>query len=256
MSAALRRVVVLAVPAALLLCADAYAITAEVGSEVISATADATPHALPARGGAPVRVSTVVRVHTRDGSQPPTLKTMTFLFDENGFLDAKGVPVCTTAELAGTTSSEARSRCAGALVGKGTGKARVALPGKAPVTVAYPLSLFNGPPAADGMPSLIGHVYETVPAPKTLLIPIAIERIKKGRYGYRVEIQVPQIAEGYGAPTLAEATLGRTFLRAGRRVGFVNARCKGGRLQLQGALRFTNGDYFPATLTSPCHTAG
>ncbi len=219
---------------------------------MVSATASATPAALPARGGAPIRVHTTVRVHERDGSQPPALETMTFLFDGNGFLDARGVPVCTLAELAETTVAQARRRCAGALVGKGTGKARVALPGQAPVSVSYPLSLFNGPPA-HGMPTLIGHLHETVPAPKTLLVPIAIERVRRGRYGFRVRVQVPPIADGYGAPTLTDATLGRTFVRAGRRIGFVNARCRGGRLQLQGALRFANGDYFPATLVSACH---
>ena len=71
-----------------------------------------------------------------------------------------------------------------------------------------------------------------------------------------VEVEVPPIAEGYGAPTLADATLSRTFLRAGRKVGFVNARCRGGRLQLRGQLLFANGDRLPATLTSPCHTPG
>lgn len=251
----LRRILVLASAALLLLAAGAYAVTAEIGSEVISATGSASPQALPAHGGAPIRVHTTVRIHTTDGSQPPTLKTMTFLFDGNGSIDARGVPVCTMDELAETTSAQARKRCAGALVGTGTGKARVALPGKAPVDVTYPLSLFNGPPA-HGMPRLIGHIHETVPAPKTLLVPIEIERVKRGRYGYRVEIQVPPIAEGYGAPTLADATLGRTFLRAGRKVGFVEAHCKGGRLQLQGALTFANGDFFPSILTSACHVRG
>lgn len=247
-----RRALVLALAGVLAAAAGAHAVTAELGDEVISATASATPQALPARGGAPIHVSTTVRVHNRDGSQPPALRTMTFLFDGTGSIDARGVPVCTTAKLADTTSAQARKRCAGALVGKGTGKARVALPGRAPVEVSYPLSLFNGP-RLHGMPSLIGHLRETVPAPKTVLIPIEIERVHRGRYGYRVEIQVPPIAEGYGSPTLADATLGRTFLRAGRRVGFVNARCLGGRLQLQGRLTFANGDFFPATLTSACH---
>jgi hypothetical protein len=131
----------------------------------------------------------------------------------------------------------------------------VALPGKAPVMVTYPLSLFNGPPA-HGMPTLIGHFRETVPTPKTVLVPIEIERIHSGRYAYRVVIQVPPIAEGFGSPTLADATLGRTFLRAGRKVGFVNAHCRGGRLQLQGVMQFANGDRFPATLTSACHVRG
>ena len=67
---------------------------------------------------------------------------------------------------------------------------------------------------------------------------------------------MPEIAGGYGAPTLAEATLGETCKRGGKKVGFVNAHCAGGRLQVEGTLTFTNGDFFPATLTSPCHVPG
>jgi hypothetical protein len=253
----MRRVLAIASAALLLAAAAAYAttITAEIGDEVIVAGASSTPEALPARGGAPIRVHTTVRVRNRAGSQPPALKTLTFLFDGSGSINARGVPVCSADKLADATTAEARKRCAGALVGKGTGKARVALPGQAPVMVTYPLSLFNAPPA-HGMPTLIGHFRETVPAPKTVLVPIEIERVHRGRYSYRVEIQVPPIAEGFGSPTLADATLGRTFVRAGKKLGFVNARCRGGRLQLQGVLDFANGDRFPATLTSACHVRG
>lgn len=92
-----------------------------------------------------------------------------------------------------------------------------------------------------------------MPAPKTLLVPIAIERVSKGRYGFRAEVQVPAIAGGDGAAILAEATIGAVRKRGGREVGYINAHCAGGRLQVQGSARFTDGDYFPVTLTSPCH---
>jgi len=128
----------------------------------------------------------------------------------------------------------------------------VTLPGRAPFTIVSPLSFFNGPPAG-GRPTLITHAYETVPAVKTLLVPITIERVAKGRYGFRAEVQVPEIAAGYGAATLAEAKIGAVRTRGGREVGYINAHCNGGRLQVQGSARFTNGDYFPVTLTSPCH---
>lgn len=234
---------------------DGTTITVEIDEEVVVASAGSTPKALPARGGAPIKVNTSVRVFNRDGTQPPALKTLTFLFDGNGSINSRGVPVCTNEKLTDTTTAEARKRCAGALVGKGTGKVRVVLPGQAPQVVTYPLSLFNGPPA-HGMPTLIGHFRETVPTAKTVLVPIEIERIHRGRYGYRVEIEVPPVAEGFGSPTLADATLGRTFVRAGKKLGFVNARCRGGRLQLQGVLRLANGDRFPATLTSACNVRG
>lgn len=233
-------------------CATAYAITAEIGPVAVSATATLKPRELPAKGNAPVFLSSITRVGTKDGSTPPTLRTLLFQLDRNGTVDTKGLPTCTTAKLEGTTPAQARKRCPGALVGKGTGKALVTMPGRAPFTITSPLSFFNGPPAG-GRPTLIAHAYETVPAPQTLLVPIAIERVAKGRYGFRAEVQVPEIAGGYGAATLAEAKIGAVRKRGGKEVGYINAHCNGGRLQVQGSARFTNGDYFPVTLTSPCH---
>jgi putative spermidine/putrescine transport system substrate-binding protein len=44
--------------------------------------------------------------------------------------------------------------------------------------------------------------------------------------------------------------------RGGRKVGYLNASCSGGRLQVKGKLKFENGDLFPALLTSPCRVVG
>jgi len=233
-------------------CATAYAITAEVGSVWVSATATLQPRELPRRGNAPVQLESVTRVGTRDGSTPPTLRTLLFLLDRNGTVDTKGLPTCTTAKLEGTTTSQALKRCGLALVGKGTAKVLVTLPGKAPFTITSPLSFFNGPPAG-GQPTLIAHGYETVPARKTVLVPITIERVTKGRYGFRAEVEVPELAGGYGVATLAKATIGAVRKRGGKKVGYINAHCSGGRLQVTGSARFANGDFFPVTLTSPCH---
>lgn len=239
----------------LLACGTAYALTAEFGSTKVTATATLLPRALPKKGGAPITLSSVTRIGTTDHSPPPTLKNLVFMLDKNGSIETKGVPVCTMAKLAETTPEEARKRCAGALVGEGIGKAEVNMPGKAPAQISSPLSFFNAPPVG-GKPSLIAHAYETIPSPKTLLVPLTVERIAGGRYGYRVKIELPEIAGGYGAPTLAEAKIGRTYRRGGKRGGYLNASCAGGRLQVRGTLSFANGDFFPATLTSACHTPG
>jgi hypothetical protein len=240
---------------ALIVCASAYALKIEIDKTVVSATAGISPHALPVRGNAPVQVESVTRIKSTDGAPVPALKELAFSFDKNGTIDTKGLPTCTLAKLADTTPAAARKRCAGAIVGEGTGKAEVRLPGQAPIQMTTPLTFFNAPPAG-GRPTLIAHAYETIPAPKTLLVPIAIERIHKGRYGYRVTIQMPEIAGGYGSATLAEATVGKTWKRGGKTVGYTNAHCAGGRLQVEGTLTFADGSFFPGTLTSPCHVAG
>lgn len=252
MRAPFRKAAALAVLLAVGICATAYAITIEVGPIWVSATATVQPRELPKRGNAPIVLSSITRVGTHDGSTPPTLKTLLFVLDKNGTIDTKGLPTCTTAKLEGTTPSQARQRCAGSLVGKGTAKVLVTMPGKTPFTITSPLSFFNGP-RSGGMPTLIAHGYETVPAPKTLLVSIPIEHISTSRYGYRVRVDLPEFAGGYGAPLLAEAKIGATRMRGGKKVGYINAHCSGGRLQVHGTAQFTNGDSFPVTLTSPCH---
>jgi hypothetical protein len=251
----LLKVVVALGAIALAASASAEALKIEIGRTTVSATATISPRALPARGGAPVKVGSVTRIKTTDGSMPPTLKELVFAFDKHGAVETKGLSVCTLAKLAETTPQVARQRCAGAIVGTGTGTAEVRLPGEAPAQISSPLTFFNAP-AVGGRPSLIVHAYETIPAPKAVLVPFTIERIAGGRYGFRVKIPVPEIAEGFGAPTLAKATVGTTWKRGGKTVGYANAYCSGGRLQVQGTITFTNGDFFPGTLTSPCHVAG
>jgi hypothetical protein len=176
-----------------------------------------------------------------------------FEFDKHGKLNFKGTPTCTMAKLEGTTPDEARKRCPGALLGTGTGKARVEIPGKPPFTITSPISIFNAPPEG-GRPALIAHAYETVPTPQALLVPFTIEKVNHGRYGYRTEIELPPIAGGDGAAILAEAQFGRTYVRGGKKVGYAEAECVGGRLQVFGKLIFADGSLLQSLLTSPCHT--
>jgi len=248
------RAIVVAGILGLLACASALALKIEIGKTAVSATASISPRALPARGLAPVSVTSVTRIKTTDGSQPSALREIVFAFDKHGSVDTKGLPVCTEAKLAETTTATARKRCPGAIVGTGVGKAQVRLPGRPPAEITTPLTFFNAP-AVGGRPSLIAHARETLPEPKTLLVPFSIERVHQGRYGFRVTIEMPEIAGGYGAATLAEATVGKTWTRGGRTVGYTNAYCSGGRLQVEGNLTFANGDFFPGTLTSPCHVS-
>jgi hypothetical protein len=255
MKRTLIRAVVVVGLLALVACASAYALKIEIDNTVVSATAGISPRALPAHANAPVEVESVTRIKTTDGSAPPTLREIVFIFDKNGSIVTKGLPACTMAKLAETTPDVARKRCAGAIVGEGIGRAEVNMPGRPRLEISSPLTFFNAPPVG-GQPSLIAHAYETVPVPKTILVPISIERIHDGRYGFQVKIQVPEIAGGFGSATLAKATIGKTWKVGGKTVGYTNAHCTGGRLQVHGTITFTDGSFFPGTLTSPCHVSG
>jgi hypothetical protein len=239
--------------AALACAAVAVAVTTQIGNLKVSATAEFEPRQFPEHGTLPAQFSSIVRINSVDGEQPPALSALIFEFDKHGKLNFNGVPTCTVAKLEGTTPEEARKRCAGALLGTGTGKARVEMPGKAPFTISSPISIFNAPPEG-GKPTLIAHAYETVPSPQALLAPFTIEKISHGRYGYRAEVKLPPIAAGAGAAILAEASFGRTYKLHGKKVGYVEAECSGGRLQVFGKLVFADGSHLQSLLTSPCHT--
>lgn len=233
--------------------ATASGVGACIGPLCVSSTIDMQPRELPARGNAPITLTSVNRVSEKDGSTPPTLDTIDFLIDKHGAVNSRAFPTCPRSKLEGATPSQARKRCAAALVGKGTGKALVTMPGQKPFQISSPLSFFNAAPTG-GKPTLLAHGYETVPAPRALVVPIVIERVAKGRYGFHVLVQMPEVAGGFGAPTLAEAKVGATLTRNGKKIGFLSAHCAGGRLQVEGKLKFKNGDSFPTTLSSPCHT--
>jgi hypothetical protein len=239
--------------AALVCAAAAVAVTTQIGNLKVSATAEFQPRAFPEHGTLPATFGSIVRIKSVNGEPPPALKTLIFEFDKHGKLNTKGVPTCTEAKLEGTTPSEARKRCAAALVGTGVGKALVDLPGKPSFVMTSPISIFNAPPQG-GKPALIAHAYETVPSPQALLVPFTIEKISHGRYGYRAEMELPPIAGGNGTAILAEAHFGRTYTRGGRKVGYVEGECSGGRLQVHGELIFTDGSFLQSLLTSPCHT--
>ena len=192
---------------ALVACASAYALKIEIDKTVVSATASISPRALPAKGNAPVNIEQrdPHQDHRRLGAADPEGTRLQVRQARLG--RHQGPAGLQLAKLAETTTAAARKRCPGAIVGEGVGRAEVNLPGQAPVAVSSPLTFFNAPPDG-GKPALIAHAYETVPAAKTILAPISIERISHGRYGYRVEIAVPEIAGGFGAATLAKATVG------------------------------------------------
>ena len=235
--------------------ASAYALKIEIGETLVSATIDVAPRELPAKGGAPVEVNSVTRIGTNDGSAPESSASSASCSTST----ARSTPrACRSAPRRSWRGPRPRPRASAvpeAIVGEGSGRAEVRLPGKAPTEISSPLTLFNAPPVG-GMPSLIIHAYETVPAPQTVLVPVAIERIDHGRYGFQISIQVPEIAGGFGAATLAKATIGKTWKRGGKTVGYLSAYCAGGRLQVNGKITMADGSFFPGTLTSPCHVGG
>ena len=251
----LLRAVVLGGLALLVLAGSALAIRLQVGNVIVTADGGFSPTKLPKHGFAPIKLFGHGRISTADGNPPPVLEQIILWFDKHGSVETRGLPVCTAGKLAATKTAQARKLCPGAIVGKGTGTAVVHFPESAPIPATSPLTLFNGP-EKHGNPTVLAHAHLTVPVPTTFVVPIEIQRVNAGRYGFKTVAVIPKIAGGYGVPTYGQLTIGRTWKYKGKTLSYVNAGCPDGRLQAKGRFVFKDGTVLAGSLLKRCTGTG
>jgi hypothetical protein len=235
----------------LLISSGAAALPLRAGNILINADGGFTPTALPRHTDAPITIHGGGKISTVSGALPPVIKTITLEYDRHGHVETTGLAVCTKAKLVASTVAAARHRCPGAIVGKGHGRGVVVFPEQAPIPASSPITIFNGP-RLHGNPSVLAHFYTTVPAPTAFVIPIEIERIHKGLYGYRTEAKIPPIAGGAGIPLAGWLKIGRRWTVKGTKHSYINARCETGRLQARGEFGFDDGTKLSGTFLRPC----
>lgn len=247
----LLRAHVLAIVAVLVIAGSAAAIVLRAANLVITTDGGFTPTTLPKKGYAPIKLHGFGNIATEDGSPPPVLETVTIWFDKHGEVETRGLPVCTPGKLAATTVPQARKLCPGAIVGKGLGKAVVIFPEQPPIPASSAITLFNARPK-HGNPVVLAHAHLTVPAPTTFVVPIEIERVNAGRYGFKTVAKIPKIAGGSGIPLYARLKIGREWNYKGKRLSFANAGCPDGRLQAKGEFEFKDGTFLQGSVFKRC----
>ncbi|HWM63653.1 MAG TPA: hypothetical protein VNP96_06645 [Solirubrobacterales bacterium] len=246
-----RAVLLTALIALLVASGTASAIKFRGGDLVITANGGFTPTALPKYRDAPITLYGGGKISTVSGKLPPILEKLALEFDRHGSVQTTGLPVCTGGRLEATTVPAARRNCPGAIVGKGRGSAIVKFPEQAPIPISSPITLFNGPKVR-GFDSVLAHAYTTVPVPTTFVVPVVIEKINKGVYGYRTEATIPVIAGGAGVPISGSLRIGKRWTYKGKRYSFVNARCETGHLQARGEFSFKDGTFLSGTIVRGC----
>lgn len=222
-----------------------------LGNLVVDFNFGSAPKKLPRHVDAPIKFWGSSRIRTRDGSTPTQLRHLKIEFDRFGHLETRGLPVCTQGKLVATTSPQARKLCPGAIVGTGFGSGIVEFPEQAPIPASSPITFFNGP-SIDGDPSVIIHAHLDIPAPTTYLVPIRIEKIHRGVYGYRVESDIPPIAGGYGTITSFRFKADRKWNFHGEELSYLYARCPIGRLQALIQARFVDGSSLLTHFVDSC----
>ena len=217
--------------------ASAFKVHVVVGNLVLDAHGDFAPKALPKHENAPITTEGGGKLSTLSGELPPVLDKFVLEFDKHGALDTTGLPFCTKGKLVATDVPTARKACKDAIVGEGFGTAVVKFPEQGPIKVGSPITLFNGPKKGRN-DTIIAHAHLDYPGPTTFIVPIVIEKIHKGSFGYRVNVKIPKIAGGYGHPIEGSAKVGRTFSYKGKKHSYINARCETGHFVVHGAFSF------------------
>jgi hypothetical protein len=229
----------------------ASALRIRVGDLVLNADGGFSPRALPKHRDAPITLHGGGSLSTISGEIPPIMETLTIEFDRHGSVQTTGLPVCRPGQLEATTVATARHNCAGAIVGEGFGRAVVKFPEQPPIPISSPITIFNGPKKG-GDDTVLAHAYTTVPAPTAFVVPIVIEKIHKGAYGYRTKARIPRIAGGAGHPISGSLKIGRKWTYKGVHHSYVNARCETGHLQARAEITFDDGTYLAGTFLKPC----
>jgi hypothetical protein len=233
----------------------AYAMVVQVGDIVITANGGFAPKALPKKQNAPITIHGSGSIRTASGELPPILKTLTFEFDRHGAVQTTGLEACSAAKLQSRTVAAARQACPDAIVGEGTGHAVVKFPEQRGIPISSPITFFNGP-RVGGNDTVLAHAYVTIPVPVALVVPIVIEKIHKGVYGYRTEAEIPKIAGGAGIPISASIQIGKKWTYEGRRYSYINARCETGHFNARGSFHFEDGTSLHAEFLRPCSVRG
>jgi hypothetical protein len=235
----------------LLSAGAAEAIKLRIGNIVIVGDGGFSPRTLPKNRNAPIKLFGHATFKTVDGTRPSPLRNLTLEFDKHGAVETRGLPKCTMPKLIATTTKQARRLCPGAIVGKGFGTALVELPEQRGIKASSPITLFNGP-EKHGNPTVLGHAHIDYPGPTTYVVPIEIQKVHHGRYGFKTVAKFPRIVNDYGSPISGRLTIGREWNWHGKRLSYANAHCADGRLQAKAQFTFKDGSFVQGTVFKPC----
>jgi hypothetical protein len=229
----------------------ALALKLQLGPLVVTTDGGFSPTTLPKKKLAPITLHGYGKIATNDGSIPPAVDKLTIWFDKHGAVETRGLAVCTRGKLLATTTAQARKNCPDSIVGEGFGKAIVYFPESQPIPASSPITIFNGPPK-HGNPTVLAHAYLSVPAPTTYIVPVEIQKVHDGRYGFKTVAEIPKIAGGSGVPTYGRLKIGRKWTFKGQKLSYANASCPDGHLQAKVQVHFRDQTILQGELLKTC----
>jgi hypothetical protein len=233
-------VLVTVVLATVLLASQAVAEREQRGNVIVSLNGGINPRMLPRTEKAPVAVRLSGGVRTADGSPLPRVNRLKLELGWRGRLNAQGLPVCPAVRLQGLASGRALSTCGGSIVGRGSLRAKIFVPGQQPFNIKANLLAFNGRTKV-GRRAVLVHAYTSDP-PISFVIPFVVRRSD----GAFKTVLVTTIRRSVGTwPHVAHFRLevGRRFLHDGERQSYLNASCPVPKGFTAGFLSFARATY-------------
>jgi hypothetical protein len=221
------------------------------GNLVIVTDGGFTPTTMSKHKLTPIEIHGFGKLSTLDGNLPPILHHIIFWFDKHGAVETRGLATCTKGKLLATTTAAARKACPDAIVGEGIGKAIVYFPESKPIPASSPITIFNGP-KKNGNPTVLAHAYLSVPAPTTYIVPVEIQKVHDGRYGFKTVAKIPRIAGGSGVPKYGSLRIGREWTFKGKKLSYANASCPDGHLQAKVLVHFADDTSMHGELLKTC----
>lgn len=202
-----------------------------------------SPSRLPGTQPAQVRMSASESYRISDGSHVPALEELEIKGDRHLALELDGASVCSLRGYDPRGSIE--EQCRDALVGRGKLTVEVAFPEEPLLWVRGRLSLYNGGRTEHGR-RLVAAAFLSAPVTAELTIPFLVEKLDKGRFGWRAKAKVPKIAGNSGSIFGYSMRIGKRFLRA---------TCADGRFEFGTVSTFADGSQLFGRVTRPCSVA-
>lgn len=243
--------------AALVVVATAFAKpeTVRVGNLILIDNGGIAPTKLPRHEQAPIAADINGQIKTADGSHPPAIEAVVADFDKSIEVNAKGLPVCSKAQIVARSTASAEKACPDAIVGRGQATVEVAFPEQAPFGAKGPIVLFNGG-VEGGTTLLFIHTYVAVPAPTAVVATVKISKIHRGHFGLHSVSDIPAIAGGAGSVTRFQITIDRSFTYKSRKESYLTASCPTGVYYTEGKVEFSDDTALQITHALPCTPRG
>jgi hypothetical protein len=226
-----------------------------VGNLVFTVNGGFSPKALPKHEPKGITLNVEGKIQTADGSHPPALKEAVVETDKNGFVNAKGVPVCAGNKLQAQTTDNAKKACPTAIIGEGSAAAEIAFAEQKPIVVPTKLLAFNGG-VAGGKTTIYIHAYFSAPVNGAIVTTVKIQKIHNGRFGLKSVATIPPLAGGAGSAVNFKLKFHRTFTYKGKKQDYFLLQCPDGHINAHAVGIFTNGDALAGNFVRSCTPKG